>query len=332
MQVTLTSPITTNGVDTTPVSFSWNQDTTTGVTISGIVSPNTVYADATHTQFGRVPDFMFIEAKIFVTLYEDGTAVSTWTYTSGNTNSLQTSISCGITQSFILDNITLNNGSNYTIHTGVSSGYVLAYHTNYGFTAELTAEWYVPKVESNSVGFVFAGSTTDAFTEITRGGFQVIAGTSNFIKVKTDASGTIFGSVPQLEVGGLTELNGDLYVKGTNGEIRADGNITAYYGTTSDKRLKDNIQKLQNPLDKILKIGGYTFDWNENQKTYEVGETDYGVVAQEVQEIFPDIVKTQNSGYLGVRYDKFIPILIESIKELNEKVEMLEDKLKRLDK
>ena len=72
-------------------------------------------------------------------------------------------------------------------------------------------------------------------------------------------------------------------------------------------------------------IGGYTFDWNDKQDTYE--GHDVGVVAQEIQEVLPEIVAERSNGYLGVKYEKIVPLLIESIKELKKEVEDIQTKL-----
>lgn len=122
-----------------------------------------------------------------------------------------------------------------------------------------------------------------------------------------------------------------------NGELRATGNITAYY---SDQRLKENIKLIEGALDKVLALRGVTF--NANQKALEVGYTDtseqVGVIAQEVQKVLPQAVKfapfdqelsedgttfTSKSGenYLTVQYERLAPLLIEAIKELNAKIE-----------
>jgi hypothetical protein len=95
------------------------------------------------------------------------------------------------------------------------------------------------------------------------------------------------------------------------GDIRATGEVVAY--AASDRRLKDNIQKIESPLTIINNISGYTFDWNENQKTYTGKE--YGVIAQEIEEVMPELVITRENGYKAVNYEKIIPLLIESIKE-----------------
>ena len=107
-----------------------------------------------------------------------------------------------------------------------------------------------------------------------------------------------------------------------NGALNVTGDITAFY--TSDQRLKDNITLIENPLAKVLSISGNTFDWNE--KSNKTGH-DVGVIAQEIQAILPEAVTERDNGYLAVDYQKLVPLLIESIKELTAKVEKLEQKV-----
>ena len=102
-----------------------------------------------------------------------------------------------------------------------------------------------------------------------------------------------------------------------NGVIRAAGDIIAYY--SSDKNLKDNITKIEKPLEKIQKINGYEFDWNDKQELYE--GHDVGVVAQEIEEVYPQLVETRKDGYKAVKYEKLVPLLIESIKELKKEID-----------
>ena len=122
---------------------------------------------------------------------------------------------------------------------------------------------------------------------------------------------------------------------GTAGEIRATNNITAYY---SDKRLKKDIEKISNALSKLERINGVFY--TQNELAEEFGYNDYskqvGVIAQEIQEVLPEAVafapfdrdENDNSksgeNYLTVRYEKIVPLLIEAIKELLNRVENLE--------
>ncbi len=102
-------------------------------------------------------------------------------------------------------------------------------------------------------------------------------------------------------------------------DLNVSGDITAFY--SSDERLKDNITPIPDALNKVISISGNTFSWNENST--HTG-TDVGVIAQEIQKVLPDAVIEKDNGYLGVSYEKIIPLLIEAIKDLSHKVEVLE--------
>ena len=67
----------------------------------------------------------------------------------------------------------------------------------------------------------------------------------------------------------------------------------------------------------------YEFDWNEKQQIYR--GHDVGVLAQEIEAVLPEAVRDRDSGFKGVQYDKIIPLLVESIKELNQKVDHLQN-------
>ena len=121
-------------------------------------------------------------------------------------------------------------------------------------------------------------------------------------------------------VGGASDATYELKV---TGDVGATGDIVAYI--SSDKRLKDNIQPIEGALDKVSQISGNTFDWNEEKQNIYKGK-DYGVIAQEIQEVMPELVDTRDNGYLAVKYDKIVPLLIESIKELKKEIEELKSK------
>ena len=109
---------------------------------------------------------------------------------------------------------------------------------------------------------------------------------------------------------------------GTQGEIRATGDITAYY--SSDQRLKENFAPLTGALDNVRAIGGYEFDWKDGIEDV-VSKTghDIGVKAQEIQLYYPELVHTRENGYLAVDYIKLNAVLIEAVKELAAKVDEL---------
>ena len=107
-----------------------------------------------------------------------------------------------------------------------------------------------------------------------------------------------------------------------NGAITATGDITAFY--TSDKQLKTNIQSITNALGKTMSLSGVTFNWNALAEGKDLNSREPGVIAQEIQAVLPEAVALRDNGYLGVRYEKLVPLLIEAIKELNEKINKLE--------
>lgn len=80
-------------------------------------------------------------------------------------------------------------------------------------------------------------------------------------------------------------------------------------------------------LDRLLKISGKKYEWNEEMEKLDglVG-SEYGVIAQEVQKEFPEMVSKQNDGYLMVDYIQLIPVIIESIRELKCEIDALKIK------
>ena len=162
-----------------------------------------------------------------------------------------------------------------------------------------------------------SGTPTTDLTKIT------IAGTSYNIPasyLSTDGGGGIsIGNSTNVGIGGASTSNHQLMVYG-NGVFQGD--VVAYY--TSDKRLKDNIKPIEDPIGKIKQIGGYSFDWNDKQNTYE--GTDFGVIAQEIEQVLPSLVQTREDGYKGVKYDKIVSLLIEVVKDQQKQI----DELKKL--
>jgi hypothetical protein len=114
----------------------------------------------------------------------------------------------------------------------------------------------------------------------------------------------------------LVTGSNNLLFDGTN--LYVGGDISAFY--TSDRRLKNNINPIPNALDKVLLISGNTFDWDE--KSGKNG-TEAGVIAQEIREVLPEAVTTRDDGYMAVRYEQLVPLLIEAIKDLKAEINEL---------
>jgi hypothetical protein len=114
----------------------------------------------------------------------------------------------------------------------------------------------------------------------------------------------------------------------TGTSVNVAGDVVAY--ASSDIRFKNNITPITNALDKLSKIGGYTFEWNEISHK-ETGKKDIGVVAQEVEEILPEIVQTRSNGYKAVDYQKLTALLIESVKEQQVIINDLKTRIETLE-
>jgi hypothetical protein len=134
------------------------------------------------------------------------------------------------------------------------------------------------------------------------------------------------------EVGiGTRNPNYDLDVRGTIGN-----NSTQYH---SDRRWKKNIRKIDNALDRVSLLRGVSFEWRRGEFTdmnFPEG-TRVGLIAQEVEEVVPELVHTNKKGYKSVEYANLVAVLIEAVKELrtenqsqDDRIEMLESELRQL--
>ena len=153
-----------------------------------------------------------------------------------------------------------------------------------------------------------SGDLSSANVSTTKMTFQPSTGKLNLLGAQVSNS----NSTGTLTVTGGVGVTGAMYV---------GGEIVAY--AASDIKLKENISKIDNSLEKLLKISGYQYHWNKiAQEMYPERTTlDVGVLAQEVKEIIPSAVVEREDGYLAVKYDKLIPLLIEAVKALKAEIE-----------
>lgn len=125
---------------------------------------------------------------------------------------------------------------------------------------------------------------------------------------------------------GTSSPQSKLHVNGTIKASRIEG--------TSDRRFKKDIQKIYGATEKLNQLNGYTYIWRD--KAEFPGQTlgegkDIGVIAQEVEKVLPDAVSTNKDGYKSVNYNALVPVLIEALKELNNKIDRLEQRIKVLE-
>lgn len=89
------------------------------------------------------------------------------------------------------------------------------------------------------------------------------------------------------------------------------------FNTTSDASLKTNINIIDSAIDKIVRINGVSFDWKET------GNSSAGVIAQEVESVFPQVINEGENGIKSVNYNGLIGLLIQAVKEQNELIQEL---------
>jgi len=106
-----------------------------------------------------------------------------------------------------------------------------------------------------------------------------------------------------------------------NASLDPNGNMTANnFFSISDERYKKNISTIIDAGNLLKQIRGVSFDWRKD------GTHDIGVIAQEVYKVMPEAIVSTNTNMLTVAYTKIIPLLIETIKDLQLRVEILERK------
>tara|TARA_A100001234_G_C12638354_1_gene390917 strand:+ start:578 stop:2044 length:1467 start_codon:yes stop_codon:yes gene_type:complete len=121
------------------------------------------------------------------------------------------------------------------------------------------------------------------------------------------------------------DANNDMRLE-NDGDLHVDGDVIAFSSTTSDMRLKDNIEPISDALSKVNALTGYTFTYEKD------GRQSAGLLAQEVEEVLPSAVanrklplqKSDDNEYKTLEYNQTIALLVESIKELKQKVDELE--------
>ena len=227
-----------------------------------------------------------------------------------------------VTEKIVADEIELAEGS--PIGGGAE---LLQDLTNVTITSPSTGQVlkYNGTVWVNGADATDGGTATDADT---------LDGLNSTQFLRSDANDTASGnytfsgalSLTQasglaLEVGANAEVGGNLLV---GGELRAVGDVITNY-SASDIALKENLQIINNSLDKVSQINGYTFNYIDRP-----AERVTGVIAQEIEKVLPEVVfdhERNNGTYKAVRYDNIIPLLIEAIKELKGKVNDLENRL-----
>jgi hypothetical protein len=230
----------------------------------------------------------------------DDSITTIGTVTAGNVKAI---LPAGtITGSAQIDGSAL--GSNKTITVGSTSITLGGTATTIAGLTSVTSTTFVGALTGNASTATTAGTVTTA----------------------AQSAITSVGTLTGLTVSGAT-ATGALTVTGA---ITATGDITAF--SASDIRFKENITAIESPIEKIKMISGNTYDWKaENKDIHGFEGNDVGVIAQEIEEVLPQLVVTRDNGYKAVKYDKLVALLIEGIKEQQKQIEDLSNKINKLE-
>lgn len=110
-----------------------------------------------------------------------------------------------------------------------------------------------------------------------------------------------------------------------NGDFEAKGDIIGF--SLSDERLKTNISRIDNALDKLSKLDGVLYNWN--QRAQDLGKSDTerqtGLLANQVKQVLPEATQERENGLLAINYEKIMGLVVEAIKELKEEVTLLKN-------
>jgi len=114
----------------------------------------------------------------------------------------------------------------------------------------------------------------------------------------------------------------------TNDHLKVKKTATAQsFNTTSDARLKDDIQPLNDALSSVLQLQGKTYRWKEDHH-----KQDIGLIAQEVEQVFPELVEQDANGFKAIAYSRLTAVLIEAIKEQQGQMTTQQDQIAALEK
>jgi len=169
-------------------------------------------------------------------------------------------------------------------------------------------------------------------TAVTAGSGLTGGGTTGAVTLAVGAGTGVTVGANDVSIGQAVETTSNvrfgsigvgMAASGTSGRIDAANDVVAF--STSDSRLKKDIEIIPDALRKVLLLRGVNYLWDEDLKIHHGYEgRDTGLIAQDVEAVLPEVVTTREDGYKAIRYEKMIGLLVQAIKELNDKVEELE--------
>jgi hypothetical protein len=173
---------------------------------------------------------------------------------------------------------------------------------------------FLSSVSQTSLGLTGSGSD----------GQLTVWGPSNTLEDVPFYSGL---TIPTAGTFGVGAAPSGTYRLEVSGKVKSNG-----INETSDQRLKKNILGIDNALSKVVQMRGVTYDWKTEEfpeKNFSKG-LQYGLIAQELEAIVPELVSTDNEGWKSVEYSHIVPLLIEAIKEQQKTIDRLQGNEERI--
>ena len=197
-----------------------------------------------------------------------------------------------------------------------------------GTTVNVTDDITIPGTITAATG-TFVYQIFESSSTIVTSGSNVFGDENTDIHQFTGSlliSGSGAGNGSSIITTGSINISGSLGVgtaaSGVVGAILATNDVVAF--ASSDERLKENVEVIGSAVEKVEAIGGYTFDWIPMEGIHVHSGHDIGVIAQEIEAVLPELVTTRDNGYKAVKYEKLTAVLIQAVKELSERVKVLE--------
>ena len=242
-----------------------------------------------------------------------------WSYNSNNTG-VQAS-TCTASGSY---STAMGKNTNATGYGSVAMG-----EQNTASGSRAFAMGYWNNLASGSNSFAIGEETTASdYASLSIGSYNSVNSTvtvgGNATSFDTDNAAFVIGNgyVDNSDWMNPITVNSDAFVVYFNGNATLSGDLTI----NSDARLKDNIQPLGSTLNKLHQIEGKTYSFKKDEEhTPKIG-----VLAQEVQAVFPELVTEGGDGILSVNYQGLVPVLINAINEQDAKIAALEEMVRFL--
>ena len=231
------------------------------------------------------------------------------TQISSNVISLQGQITSNVNYITGVDNtqntnitLSINNAASASAYanTGIRNAASASAYANTGINNAASASQYA----NNGIGLAQA-----SYNKANAAIFIINDGSTN------QTLYPLFSNTTSGSIGGVNTSSSKLTYNPSSGVLS-----TTQFSATSDETLKENIQNITNALDMVRSLRGVSFDWKEN------GKPSFGLIAQELEKLLPQLVNISEDGIKSVFYNGIIAFLIEAIKQLADEVQELKTK------